>query len=55
MPTYYFIMKKGRFEVIKESKFDQLSKKQMSESRGGGICIACVKRKRKQGLELVFC
>lgn len=40
-------MKKGRFEVIKESKFDQLSKKQMQESRGGWICLSCKKRERK--------
>ncbi len=42
-----YIMKKGRFEVIKESKFDQLSKKQMQESKGGWICISCKKRTRK--------
>jgi len=46
MPIYYFIMKKGRFEVINESKFEKLSKRELQNSKGG-ICWSCMRRTRR--------
>lgn len=39
-------MEKGRFEVINESKFERLSKKELQGVKGG-FCISCMKRSRK--------
>lgn len=39
-------MKKERFSVINESKFERLSKKELQESKGG-ICWSCMRRTRK--------
>ena len=39
-------MKKERFEVIKESKFEKLSKKELQNSKGG-ICWSCMRRTRR--------
>jgi len=40
------VMKKDRFSVISESKFERLSKKELQESKGG-ICWSCMRRARK--------
>ncbi len=40
-------MKKNRFNVINESKFERLSNKDMQNSKGGWICVSCKKRQRK--------
>ena len=40
------VMKKDRFSVISESKFERLSKKELQESKGG-ICWSCMRRTRK--------
>lgn len=36
------VMKKDRFSVISESKFERLSKKELQESKGG-ICWLCMR------------
>lgn len=40
------VMKKGRFEVINESKFERLSNKDLLQVKGG-LYIRCRKRARK--------
>lgn len=39
-------MKKDRFKVIQESKFEKLSKNDLQKVKGG-LCISCKRRSRK--------
>jgi len=39
-------MKKERFSVINDSKFESLSDQDLMETKGG-LCISCMKRSRK--------
>ena len=51
MPSKLMVMKKDRFSVISESKFERLSKKELQESKGG-ICVSC--KKRTRNVPIVF-
>ncbi len=44
-------MKKDRFSVINESKFERLSTKELQESKGG-LCISC--KRRTRNVTIVF-
>ncbi len=36
----------NRIQVLRESKFNKMTEVEMTEIKGGGICIRCLKRAR---------
>ena len=37
---------KNRFEIVKNSKFETLTHRELESVKGGGLCISCKKRHR---------